>query len=132
MGHVLWKLFDSAIPLAIPLIYVGVPIMALWGCIRWYKQRNPGNIVAGLSYAGFWLATASAVLAVSSIAYGQITDGRAYYAPSFLQIIHWGFGISATAVVLALAGLGRRSPLRWHAAVCSLAMLFYWSTAIFE
>jgi hypothetical protein len=127
-----WKLFDSAIPVAMLLIYAGVPIMALWGCIRWYKEEHPRTLVAWLSCAGFWLGVASGIMAVASIAYGQLTNGRAYYAPSFPRVIYGGFLLSAIAVLLALAGLWRRSPLRWHAAVCSLAMLFYWSTAIFE
>lgn len=132
MGHVLWKLFDSAIPIAIPVIYVGMPIVTVWGWFRWGKERLPHTIVAGLSYVGFWLATASALLAVSSVAYALKTGGLAYYLPSFFRIVAWGFRISLIAAVLAMAGIWRKSPLRWHATFCSLGMLFYWSTAVFE
>lgn len=132
MGHALWKLFDSTIPTTILVIYLGMPVMALWGCLRWYKQKKPQNTAAWLSYAGFWLAAASALLALSSVAYALKTGGVAYYLPSFFRIIAWGFRISAIAAILAVAGVWRKSPLRWHAMFCALAMLFYWSTAVFE
>ncbi len=132
MGHLVWKLFDSSIPVAILVIYVGMPIATVWGCIRWYKEKKPRSLVAGLSYAGFWLATASGLLAVAFVAYALKTGGLAYYLPSFSRIIAWGFRVSAIAAVVALAGVWRGNPLRWHAMFCALAMLFYWSTAVFE
>ena len=66
------------------------------------------------------------------VAYALKTGGVAYYLPSFFRIIAWGFRISAIAAILAVAGVWRKSPLRWHAMFCALAMLFYWSTAVFE
>jgi hypothetical protein len=132
MGHAVWKIFDSSIPVGILVIYIGMPIVALWGCIRWYKAKTPQSVPAWLSCVGFWLAITSGGLAVSSVAYALKTGGLAYYLPSFFRIVAWGFWIAAIAVLLSLAGIWRRSPLRWHAAFCALAMLFYWSTAVFE
>ena len=127
MPGVLNKAFDIAILIGIPLSYVGVPAMTIWGWFRWTREKWPHHIVAGFSYAGFGVASASVLLAVCSIAYSLATGGFAYYAPSLMRIFYWGFHISAIAVIFALAGVWRRNPLRWHAVVCSCGMLFFWS-----
>ncbi len=132
MGHALWKLFDSATPLGVLVIYMAVPILVVWGWFRWMKGRMPDSVLGKLSYAGFGLATLSGLLAVGAMAYAQRTGGLAYYEPTFTTVFRWGFGISAAAILLALAGMAHRSPLRWHATLCALGMLFYWATALFE
>jgi len=118
---------DFLIPIAVLLVYLLVPILIAWGWIRWLKEKKPRNVAASFSYASFALATLSLLYAVYVIGFAHLTAGSAADAPSWE-----GLCISAIATILAFAGLWRTNPLRWHATLCSLAMLFLWSTTMLE
>jgi len=48
-------------------VYVGLPALMIWGWVRWFRRTQPRTLPSILSLIGFTLATASGVLAVSSV-----------------------------------------------------------------
>jgi hypothetical protein len=81
-----------------------------------------------LSLSGFALATLSAILAVSSIAYAQV-HRFGFYDPSLMKIMRWGSMLSLAGFLFAVGGAWRKSPLRWHAPVCALGTFAFWVLA---
>ncbi len=112
----------------VALGYLASPIALIWGWIRWINLPRLRTIPSMLSFAGFILATASALLAVSSIVYAQIHHFP-YYDPLLLRIFRWGFLLSFLGIVFGVSGVWRSSPLRWHAPVSGLGMLAFWTMA---
>jgi len=108
--------------------YLVSPILLIWGWVRWLRQpclKTTGSI---LSMIGFFLATASALLAVSLVGYAQIHHFP-YYDPLLLRLFRCGVFISLGGIVFGIGGVWRASPLRWHAPTCSLGMLTFWILA---
>jgi len=108
--------------------YLVSPVMLIWGWVRWSIREQPRTIPSSLSLIGFILATASALLAVSSVAYAQI-HRFPYYDPLLLRIFGTGALLSLAALGFGISGLWRPSSLRWHAPVSALAMLVFWIMA---
>jgi hypothetical protein len=79
-----------------------------------------------LSLPGFAFASASAVLAIGTTLYSVVTGGFRYYAPSLLMIFKIGLLLSLGGLALALGGIWKRNPLRWHAPLVSLVTLLFW------
>jgi len=102
------------------------PLVIVWGWIRWARREKQWTILAVLSFAGFTLATASALLAVSSSIYARFIGGFSYYDPRLMRIYAFGALLSASALILSLSGVWRLSPLRWHALFCSFGTLVCW------
>jgi hypothetical protein len=109
--------------------YAGIPALLIWGWVRWFKRPKPWTIFPILSFVGFALATASAVLAAASILYAQFIGGFAYYDPRLMKIFRSAGVISLTAIAFAVAGVWRPGPLRWHALACAIGMLLFWLAA---
>jgi hypothetical protein len=109
--------------------YAVLPAVMVWGWVRWFKRPKPQALFPILSFAAFALATASAVLALSSILYANSIGGFAYYDPRLMKIFRWAGVISITASAFAMAGVWRPSSLRWHALACAIATLFFWFAA---
>jgi hypothetical protein len=78
-----------------------------------------------MSLLGFVLATASAMLAVSAIAYAQVHHFP-YYDPLLLRIFAGGALLSIAGIVFGIGGVWRPSSLRWHAPVSGVCMLVFW------
>jgi hypothetical protein len=68
LGTRMNKAVESAlvVPLAVGF-YVGLPALMIWGWVRWSKRTQPRTWLSVLSLVGFALATASGLLATSSI-----------------------------------------------------------------
>ena len=109
--------------------YFVLPVVLIWGWARWTNLAKPRTAASILSLAGFVLATASALLAVSSIAYAQAIHGFRFYDPGVMRIFRWGFLLSLGAIVLGLGGVSRPSSLRWHAPVAAIGTLAFWLMA---
>ena len=105
------------------------PPLMVWGWVRWAKRKQPRTAFATLSFLGFSLATLSALLAISSVIYGQAIGGFPFYDLRLLKIYRWGALISVTAIICAIGGGWRPGPVRWHAPACSTATLFFWVLA---
>jgi hypothetical protein len=102
------------------------PIAIAWGWIRWARREKQWAVLSVLSLVGFTLATASALLAVSSSIYGRFLGGFPYYDPRLMRIYAVGALLSASALILSLLGVWRFSSLRWDALFCSFGTLVYW------
>jgi hypothetical protein len=111
-----------------PILIAAVPFITIWGWWRWTKLRQPRTLASDLSLIGFGLATLSALLAVITWIMAS-TRGFAFYDPLLLAIYKVGLLLALGGMILGLSGLWRPGPLRWHAPLCSLAMLVFWFIA---
>jgi hypothetical protein len=105
--------------------YFVTPVTLIWGWTRWARQPKRKTFPETLSLIGFIFGTASAVLAIASIAYAQLHH-FAFYDPLLLRIFRWGGLLSLGGILFGLSGVGRPGPLRWHAPACGLGMLAFW------
>jgi hypothetical protein len=112
----------------IALSYVVSPVVLIWGWARWTGQPKSRTVASILSLVGFSFATASAALAVSSVAYAQIHH-FGFYDPLLLRIFRWGFLLSMTGILFGIGGVWRQSSLRWHAPISGLGTLAFWVLA---
>jgi hypothetical protein len=119
--------FMSQVVLVIYLlvIYVVLPSMMIWGWIRWTTHDKQRTVFSILSLIGFFLATSSALLAISSTLYANVIGGFPFYDPLLLRIYAWGALISAAGIVFASIGVWRQSLLRWHALICAVGTLIF-------
>jgi hypothetical protein len=67
-----------------------------------------------LSLIGFIFATASAVLALSSVMYAHAIGGFKHYDPLLLSIYRLGILLALAGFTFAVAGIWRPHQLRWH------------------
>lgn len=117
MGQLLLSLSIAA--------YIVVPLVFITGWIRW-RRRPQGDPTLGISFIGFVLGSASALLAVVSILVAFLGGGFRYYDPVLLQIYRIGILLSLGGLVCAAIGAFGRSILRWYAPGLSLGMLVLW------
>lgn len=110
----------------IALSYIVSPIMLIWGWARWAGQPKSGTVASILSLVGFSFATASAALAVSSVAYAHHFG---FYDPLLLRIFRWGLLLSLTGILSSIGGVWRQSSLRWHALISGIGTLAFWVLA---
>lgn len=124
---------DKAVPIIQFLMWisimVGVLVVLAWGWVRWAKRKQPLTAPAVLSTAAFALATGSALLAIATTLYAQAIGGFPFYDPRLLRVYRWGALLSLSGTVLAVSGLWRPSPLRWHAPLCAAGTLLFWFLA---
>ena len=83
-----------------------------------------------LSLIGFVLATASGLLALSSVVYAHVIGGFPYYDPRLLRIYAWGGVLSLSGIVFgifavpsAVAGLPMTGLSAADADVCAIPLL---------
>ena len=114
------------------LLVVGMatPGLLVWGWVRWLNRPNERARPILLSFAGFVFATASALLALSTIAYSYSIGGFPFYDPRLLKIFGVGLLLSVIAVALSSLGAVRSNFLRWHALWGSLGTLMFWIAAM--
>jgi hypothetical protein len=108
--------------------YLMTPVALIWGWTRWTRQPKQRTVPAILSLIGFVFATASAVVAVSSVAYAQVHHFP-FYDPLLLRIFRWGVLLSLAGILFGIGGVWRPGPLRWHAPICGLGMFAFWFIA---
>jgi len=109
--------------------YVLSPVMLTWGWVRWFRQPKLQTVTAILSLLGFILASASALLAVSAMAYSLMRGGFPFYDPLLMRIFGVGGLLSLGGLVFGVGGAWRASSLRWHAPVSAIATLAFWIAA---
>jgi hypothetical protein len=112
----------------IRLDWVDIPILIvlIWGWLRWATHSQPRTLYSTLSLIGFALATASGLLAITSMLYAYATGGFRYYDPMLLRIFRWGGLLSIAGIVFAIGGVRKSSALRWHGIGFSVGMLLFW------
>src|SRR5579864_336235 len=107
-------------------ITCAVPILVIWGWVRWTRSAQPRTTFSNLSLAGFWFSNASALLAVATVLYAQFIKGFRYYDPILIDIYGIGLLLSIAGLACSLIGLLGHNPLRWHAPACSVGMFVFW------
>jgi hypothetical protein len=107
-------------------IYVALPVAIVWGCVKWAKRTSRPTVFSTLSLIGFSLATASALLALSSLVYAQAIHGFPFYDRRLLRTYASGGLLSLSGMAFGLSGVWRPSPLRWFAPICAAGMLLFW------
>lgn len=105
--------------------YVASPIVLVWGWLRWVRLPKLRTVPSTLSFAGFILATASALLAVAAMTYAQVHHFP-YYDPLLLRIFRCGALLSLGGIVFGIGGVWRPNSLRWHAPASAVCMLTFW------
>jgi hypothetical protein len=108
------------------VIYLGTPTTMILGWRRWWKAKPRTAMLPVLSLIGLLFGSASLLLAVSSVFYSTMIGGFPYYDPLLLKIYRWGFLLSLSGIIFALAGIWKPSPSRWFAPACSVGMLVFW------
>ena len=119
----------SILPFILIGTYLAVPALIIWGWIRWYKNKDARTIPSILSFGGFCLATASALLALFTSFYVLSIRSFPYYDPALMRIYACGGLLSLAAILFAIGGVWRRGPVRWHAPACALGTLLFWIVA---
>ena len=98
----------------------GLPLAGvIWGWVRWARAKTPRSVFSLLSFTGIGLATGSVLLEFLPLIRGGLDTAR------FL-----GFWTALLGIVFAICGAWRPSPLRWHAAFCSVAMCTIWVLSV--
>jgi hypothetical protein len=104
------------------LLCSAVPVILIWGWVKWTRKPGIERGMGAFSRLGFLLGSASALLAIGAILRG----GWAFYDPLLMKIYLAGMLISSVALVCGLLGAVRPGPLRWHAPALSFGMLALW------
>jgi peptidoglycan biosynthesis protein MviN/MurJ (putative lipid II flippase) len=121
----------ASILLAIAVVItLTVPALLLWGWLRWSQNDSPGSRSSSFSLIGFSLATASAVLALSTHLYVRFFRNLPLQGPTLMKIYACGCLLSVAGIAFAVAGSGRPNPVRWLAPVCAVGTLVFWLLAM--
>jgi len=107
-----------------------VPVLLLWGWLRWSQNDAPSSRSSTFSLLGFSLATASACLAIGTHLYARFVRNMPLQDPTLMKIYALGCLLSIIGIAFAFAGTGRPNPVRWIAPVCSVATLVFWLLAM--
>ncbi|HWX55837.1 MAG TPA: hypothetical protein VN176_14710 [Verrucomicrobiae bacterium] len=110
-------------------VYGVLPATLIWGWARWVRAPRPRTLVPVLAFVGFLLVTVSALLAISTLLYARIAGGFRYYDPALMRIYGCGLVLSLAGGAVALRGVWRPSPVRWHAPACAFGMFVFWLMA---
>lgn len=120
-------MFDSLSTILYLIITCVVPVLTVWGWIRWARRiEQPRTPSSYLSLIGFGLSTISTVLAVGGVFYAHQIGGFRHYDPVLIDIYGAGLLLSLGGLACALIGLLKPNPLRWHAPLCALGMFIFW------
>ncbi|MGD0304826.1 MAG: hypothetical protein ABSC71_08365 [Candidatus Acidiferrales bacterium] len=111
---------------AVVWVALVLPAVMIWGWTRWYKAASPGTLSSKLSLGGFILANVSVLLALSATFFLHSSAGSPLSNGLLLRLYSIGLVFAVLGLLLAFAGLWRRSPLRWPCLVCSGGVLIFW------
>lgn len=109
--------------------WIVAPVLLIWGWVRWVRQPKKWIFTSILSTVGFLLASASALVAVSMMAYARFIHSFGYYDPSLLRIFRIGIFLSLAGTASGLGGVWRPNSLRWHSPASAVATLAFWFLA---
>lgn len=109
--------------------YIFLPVAIVWGWVRWWRVAYRRTLFSLISLVGFTLATASGLLAISTVVYADAIGGFPFYDPLLMQIYQWGAWLSLSGMAFALIGVWRPGPLRWLAPISALGTFLYWLAA---
>jgi hypothetical protein len=108
--------------------YVVGPVALVWGWVRWVRHPKLWKVTSVFSLFGFLLATASALLAISSVAYARV-HYFPYYDPLLMRILRLGALLSMAGFAFAIGGVWRKNVLRWFAVASAVGTIAFWVLA---
>jgi hypothetical protein len=108
--------------------YIIAPVSLIWGWVRWFNQPKPRAFSSATSLVAFILASASAAFGLLTVLYGMSGAFEEHYEV-FYRVVGVGAVISLLAILVAVGGLWRKSPLRWLALASALGTLGFWADA---
>lgn len=115
------------IPILLTILSYGVlPVMLVWGWVRWCKRPKLRTIPSIISLVGFIFATASAALAVSSLVYAYSLHFSGGLDPVLYRMFGSGMWISFAGISFGAISAWWQNSLRWHAPVCAVGTLAFW------
>lgn len=123
-------MFASLLWLVAVAVTLLVPILLVWGWLRWSTSENPHSSSSQSSLIGFALATASAGLAIGTHLYAVFVRSFRTADPTLLKIYACGSLLSIVGIGFSFAGSGRPNPVRWLAPICSIGTLVFWLLAM--
>ena len=106
--------------------YIVAPVTLISAWIRWISQPRHWSATSVCSFASLVLATASGMVAISSVVWAQAIGGFGWYDPRLMKMMAWGLLLSVSAVVLSFGGVWRRNELRWQSPVASIGTAAFW------
>jgi hypothetical protein len=110
-------------------VYGVLPVLLIWGWMRWASSSQPRTAPAIMACVSFALTNLSALLALGTVFYAWFVRPFPYYDRVLMKIYGCGMLLSLAAFVIALGGVWRPSPVRWHAPLVALGMLTFWVRA---
>ena|ERR1700722_878357 len=113
---------------AFVLAYVVGPISLVWGWIQWSRRPKLRTVSAVVSLIAFVLASLSAVVGLGTVGYA-LRGGLEQDYDFFYRVVALGSAISLAGTLVALAGVWRKSSLRWFALAGSVGTLAFWIVA---
>jgi hypothetical protein len=116
----------TVLSVAASISFLALPLVMIWGWLRWFRRNEPRTALSTLSMVGLALASISELLAISMVVYAHLSGGFYFYDPGLMRIYGWGILLSLLGLAFAAVGVWRPSSLRWHAVACAIAILFYW------
>ncbi|HTZ46934.1 MAG TPA: hypothetical protein VMH20_05050 [Verrucomicrobiae bacterium] len=123
-------MFASLLFLLAVTVTLSVPVLLVWGWVRWANDENPRSRSSTSSLVGFVLATASAGLALGTHLYAVFVHGFHGADPTLLKIYACGSLLSVVGIGFSFAGSGKPNPVRWLAPICSIGTLVFWLLAM--
>jgi hypothetical protein len=117
---------STILSLLATIALLALPVVMVWGWVRWKRREKPVTWFSILSLIGLALATVSESLAISTVIYARVSGGFEYYDPVLMKIYAWGTLLSVTGLTIAIIAVWRPSSLRWYALVCTAGTLLYW------
>ena len=108
------------------LAHLVAPVALIWGWLRWSAKPKQRTITSFLSLIGFIFASASALVAISSVIYAHMINGFGFYDPRLMRILRWGVVLSLGGLAFGIGGIWGQNSLRWHAPLCALGTLAFW------
>jgi hypothetical protein len=106
-----------------------LPLVIAWGWVRWARHNATMTLFSAFSFFGFVLATASELLAISTVTYASITNSFSFYDPTLLKIYAVGMLLSLVGLILSIVGAFKANSLRYLAPVCAFGTFFFWFMA---
>lgn len=99
------KIFQAVVLALVAGMYLAVPLMTIWGWVRWASRSRPRTSFSILSLIGFTFATASVVLAICSLIYAHTIGGFPFYDPLLLRIYRTGTLLSLLGILFSVIGV---------------------------
>jgi len=108
--------------------YIVAPASLIWGWARWIRQPKSWSFSSLISLVAFVVASSSAALGLVTILIG-VLGAFEQHLSAFYRVVDLGMLISLIGIIVAIGGIWRKNPLRWHALSSAVATLGFWAVA---